>query len=70
MKTLVTQCLTLFGRVDIGVNCAGASIPKPILEIDESEWDQNLALNLKGLFSSNEARSQGYASSGAGGRYY
>jgi NAD(P)-dependent dehydrogenase (short-subunit alcohol dehydrogenase family) len=67
VKALTTQCLTLFGHIDIGVNCAGASIPKPILEIDETEWDQNLALNLKGLFLAMKHEAKAMQAQGQGG---
>jgi NAD(P)-dependent dehydrogenase (short-subunit alcohol dehydrogenase family) len=42
-----------FGRIDILVNNAGlfASLgKKPLCEISESEWDQVMGVNLKGLF--------------------
>lgn len=39
-----------FGRVDILVNNAGIFKPKPALDITEEEWDEMLAINLKGQF--------------------
>ena len=39
-----------FGRVDILVNNAGVQTWKPLLELEESEWDRTLATNLKGTF--------------------
>ena len=67
IEALVSHCVETFGRIDIGVNCAGAGIPKPILEIDETEWDQNLALNLKGLFLALKHQAKAMRSQGEGG---
>ena len=67
VAALVAHCVDRFGRVDIGVNCAGASVPKPILEIDETEWDQNLALNLKGLFLALKHEAKAMRAHGNGG---
>jgi NAD(P)-dependent dehydrogenase (short-subunit alcohol dehydrogenase family) len=67
VEALVAHCVNAFGRVDIGVNCAGASAPKPILEIDEAEWDHNLALNLKGLFLALKHEAKAMRAQGDGG---
>ena len=50
VSALMDYATDTFGAVDIGTNCAGASTPTPILEIDEALWEQNLNLNLKGIF--------------------
>ena len=39
-----------FGRLDILINNAGIRIPKPALEVTESDWDATVDTNLKGLF--------------------
>ncbi len=52
VESLVGLAMETFGRIDIGVNCAGATIPGPILEIDAETWDKNVDLNLKGIFLS------------------
>jgi NAD(P)-dependent dehydrogenase (short-subunit alcohol dehydrogenase family) len=38
----------MFGCIDILVNSAGMNIRKPVLEIDDRDWDPVLAVNLKG----------------------
>jgi NAD(P)-dependent dehydrogenase (short-subunit alcohol dehydrogenase family) len=38
-------------RIDVLVNNAGVSQPKPIVELEESEWDRTLAVNLKSAFN-------------------
>ena len=39
-----------YGRVDILVNNAGLGFNHPALEVTESDWDDMMAVNLKGLF--------------------
>ena len=39
-----------FGRIDALVNNAGVQVWKPLLEVEESEWDLVLNTNLKGCF--------------------
>ncbi len=38
------------GRLDILVNNAAVTIRRPFFEIDEAEWDEVLAVNLRGVF--------------------
>ncbi len=45
------QVLARWRRIDVLVNNAGMSQPKPLLEISEAEWDQTMAVNLKGYFN-------------------
>jgi 3-oxoacyl-[acyl-carrier protein] reductase len=46
LRTVVDQ----FGRLDALVNNAGVQVWKPLLEVDEAEWDSVLRTNLKGCF--------------------
>ncbi|WP_404334854.1 SDR family NAD(P)-dependent oxidoreductase [Planococcus rifietoensis] len=39
-----------FGGVDILVNNAGMNIRKPLVEVEEEDWDLVLGTNLKGIF--------------------
>ncbi len=39
-----------FGRLDILINNAGVQTWKPLLELEEAEWDRTIAVNLKGCF--------------------
>jgi NAD(P)-dependent dehydrogenase (short-subunit alcohol dehydrogenase family) len=49
LRTMVKTALEKFGKIDILVNNAGGMIRTgPFLEQDESSWDKDLALNLKG----------------------
>ena len=48
---LAERVLDRFGTVDILVNNAGiAGSTKPLVEVTDAEWDQVMALNLKGVF--------------------
>ena len=47
---MVALALATYGRVDILVNNAGLSAGDDILTIDESTWDFNMAVILKGAF--------------------
>ena len=40
-----------WGRIDFLLNNAGKSMPKPMLEISEDEFDRTIAINLKSCFN-------------------
>ncbi|PEJ37488.1 2-deoxy-D-gluconate 3-dehydrogenase [Peribacillus butanolivorans] len=50
VEDLVSQIVDRFGSLDILVNNAGLNIRKPLIEIEESDWDTVLEVNLKGIF--------------------
>lgn len=43
--------LEAWGHVDVLVNNAGISQPKGLIDITEAEWDETMAINLKGQFN-------------------
>ncbi len=43
--------LEAWGHVDVLVNNAGISQPKGLVDISEAEWDETMAINLKGQFN-------------------
>lgn len=47
---LASDAVARFDRIDILVNVAGLVSNQPFLELSEEEWDQVLAVNLKGVF--------------------
>jgi 3-oxoacyl-[acyl-carrier protein] reductase len=51
VQDLAAAVIARWGRIDVLVNNAGVSAPKPILEISEAEWDRTIAINLKGCFN-------------------
>lgn len=50
-KTLVSEVVKKFGKIDVLANVIGGYIAgKPVTEIDEKEWDGMMTLNLKTAF--------------------
>lgn len=50
IERLVKQVLSWYGRVDVLVNNAGITRFRPLLEMTEEEWDDLMAVDLKGIF--------------------
>lgn len=50
VEGLVNQIVDRYGSLDILVNNAGHNIRKPLIEVEESDWDSVLEVNLKGIF--------------------
>ena len=50
IESVFTAIEARYGRIDILVNNAGMGKPIPALDIAESDWDEMMSLNLKGLF--------------------
>jgi NAD(P)-dependent dehydrogenase (short-subunit alcohol dehydrogenase family) len=47
---MFSQVFERFPRLDILVNNAGVQTWKPLLELEEAEWDRTIQTNLKGCF--------------------
>ncbi|TML90832.1 MAG: glucose 1-dehydrogenase [Actinobacteria bacterium] len=54
------------GRVDVLVNNAGGGMSDDVLEIDEEEWEHDVALNLKSAFLCSKAVLPGMIERGGG----
>jgi NAD(P)-dependent dehydrogenase (short-subunit alcohol dehydrogenase family) len=50
IKAALEATFKRFGRVDVLVNNAGATLRKAALDLTEAEWDEVLDANLKGTF--------------------
>lgn len=50
IKNLIAKTISLYGRIDILVNCAGISKLTKILDMEPEEWDLVLSTNLKSTF--------------------
>lgn len=44
------EAVKAFGRIDILGNVAGVYVRKPILEINDDEWNEMLGVNVRGLY--------------------
>jgi len=51
----VEKVIEKFGRIDILVNNAGVTRDRLLLRMDEADWDEVLAVNLKGAFNFSKA---------------
>lgn len=49
-KAMVDQTLARFGRLDMAFNNAGSGINTPITEMTTAEWNQDIGVNLTGVF--------------------
>ena len=50
VRSMFTETLRRFGRVDILVNCAGINRDAPFMEITDESWDAVISAHLKGHF--------------------
>ncbi|NEU30929.1 glucose 1-dehydrogenase [bacterium LRH843] len=63
---LVNEVVDHFGTIDILVNNAGMNIRKPLIEIDEEDWDKVQTTNLKGMFLVGQAVAKQMMKQGSG----
>jgi NAD(P)-dependent dehydrogenase (short-subunit alcohol dehydrogenase family) len=62
--TLVRDSL---GPIDVLVNNAGFSRPRPVLEMDEADWDTHMAVNCKSVFLCSQAAAKQMVAAGKSG---
>ncbi len=53
-QQMVDAALDKFGRVDVLVNNAGVFSPKPFLDVEETDLDRYLSINLKGTYFTSQ----------------
>jgi len=69
VQALLERTVEHFGRIDILVNNAGIGyIMKPIVEMETSDWDAVLGVNLRGVFLATRAAARQMIKQGGGGR--
>jgi NAD(P)-dependent dehydrogenase (short-subunit alcohol dehydrogenase family) len=54
-REVVDDLLARFGRVDVLVNNAGITAPKPFTDLTEEDWDRTVGVHLKGSFNWSHA---------------
>ena len=68
-RGLVDETVAAFGGIDIFVNNAGIGfMMKPLLEVEPSDWDTVIAVNLSGAFYCTQAAAQAMVAANKGGR--
>jgi NAD(P)-dependent dehydrogenase (short-subunit alcohol dehydrogenase family) len=67
LETARDEVLAAFGRVDILINAAGINSATPFFEIEESEWQRILDVNLKSVFLACQIFGKVMVDAGRGG---
>ncbi|OCT12202.1 hypothetical protein A8709_30625 [Paenibacillus pectinilyticus] len=67
VNRMVDTVLSQWGTIDVLVNNAGICSPASFLDIEESEWDRHMAINLKGTFLVGQAVAGVLVAQGKGG---
>ena len=68
VEAMVAQSVAAMGSVDILVNNAGMNIRKLTVDVEESDWDQVINTNLKGVFLVGQAVGKQMIKQKKGGR--
>lgn len=66
LESAIARVLDEGGGIDILVNAAGVLRPTPLLEMEESEWDWVVDVNLKGSFLTSRAVAKPMVERGGG----
>jgi NAD(P)-dependent dehydrogenase (short-subunit alcohol dehydrogenase family) len=67
VQALVDATVAAFGRLDVLVNNAGITEPRPLLELTAAEWDKTHGVNLRGAFLCTQAAARAMIAAGNGG---
>lgn len=68
-ETLVDATLEHFRSLDVFVNNAGIGfMMRPLMDVDPSDWDKVIAVNLSGAFYGTKAAAKAMIAAGNGGR--
>ncbi len=71
VQAMVDATMEMFGRVDILVNNVGGGPPGsggPLIDVDETNWDEGMAVNSKGTHLCSRAVARKMIEKGEGGR--
>jgi meso-butanediol dehydrogenase / (S,S)-butanediol dehydrogenase / diacetyl reductase len=68
-QALIDRTVAQFEAIDIMVNNAGIGfMMKPLIDVDPSDWDTVIAVNLSGAFYCTQAAARAMVKAGKGGR--
>ncbi|MFH1092424.1 MAG: SDR family oxidoreductase [Pseudomonadota bacterium] len=69
IEAMVRKAVDQWGRLDIVVNCAGVTTAlKKVMDIDRSEWDHTLGINLTGSVLATKYAARQMMAQGQGGK--
>jgi len=68
VRTMVERVMKQFGRIDILVNNAGVVVHKSLVDLDRSEWDRQLDVQLTGPFLTTKHVGRHFIERGEGGK--
>lgn len=68
VKKLIRDTVQILGNLDILVNCAGVAVTKPILQMEEEDYDRVMDTNLRGVFFASKEAASVMVEKGHGGR--
>lgn len=66
IRRLVDDVIEKFGHIDVLINAAGKNYKKPALELTAGEWDDVMAVNLKGIFLCSKLAGEKMIARGSG----
>jgi NAD(P)-dependent dehydrogenase (short-subunit alcohol dehydrogenase family) len=64
----VSRILAAHGGIDVLVNNAGLGFARAAFDVTEADWDEMMAVNLRGAFFMSQAAARTMSGSGRGGR--
>jgi NAD(P)-dependent dehydrogenase (short-subunit alcohol dehydrogenase family) len=68
INAAISRILAARGRIDVLVNNAGLGFARPAFDATEADWDEMMAVNLRGAFFMSQAAARAMADLGRGGR--
>ena len=68
VEAAVEACMARFGRLDVAVANAGIGRGAPLLEMSLKDWQDQLDINLTGVFLTAQATARAMVKAGNGGR--